>query len=328
MSSKRSAQPARQPRVATAATVEEYDEDTVAASEFTQSIVKFCAASFYARVNQVLSDEGCFAWMEETGKTKSELMAKIFDSPATISGGAAKKKKDTPSISVETLQRTIDNFKDGYKPGGCLMSIKHAIVEGRDPFTLCGAKATGGVCSECLKKKSGKELAKEVAKRGFEVPVHRGINAANAARWATNKLKTMQTKVANDKIRTLADSSSEAEDEAAPAAATGSDEWSIYEHSGAMGRDDLDFHNNWGLVAELHGTNEHRVIGMDFDMDGNMRKLTPDEAGKFEDLGFVILSEAVEEEKKPEKKPSVSQRPARTPVAPASPVVPEPDAEI
>lgn len=324
-SAKRSTQPARQQRVAAAEPTEEYDEAAALISEHVQSIAKASAASTLALIGRVLSDEGCLAWMDETGKTKSELMAKIFEAQVTAATSAPKKKKDTPAVSLEVLDRTIHNFKDGYKVGGCLMSIKHAIVEGRDPFTLCGAKSTGGVCAECMKKKSGRDLSKETGKRGFDVKVYRGINAAAAARWAGNKQKMMQTKVANEKLRTIADSSSDAEDEAVAPADTDAEEWTIYDFGANMGRDDLDFHNKYGLVAELHGSNERRVIGIDFDLTGNMVKLTPSQATKYEDLGFVVLSEAVEEEK---PKAATAQRPARTPAKPATPPVTEPEAEI
>lgn len=319
-SSKRPAQAARQARVAATEPTEEYSEVDAFNSELVQSLAKAHAAPILSLIGRVLADEGVFSWMEENGKTKSELMAKIFDAQATVSTAAApKKKKDAPTVSLEVLDRTIHNFKDGYKPGGCLMSIKHAIVEGRDPFTLCGAKASGGVCAECLKKKSGRDLSKEVGKRGFDVKVYRGINAAAAARWAGNKQKTMQTKVANEKLRTIADSSSDAEDEAPAPDATDAEEWSVYDFN-----NDLDFHNKYGLVAEVHGVNEHRVIGIDFDLNGVISKLTPSQTAKYEDLGFIVLIDAVEEE----KKPAASQRPARTPAKPATPPVTEPETEI
>lgn len=260
------------------------------------AIVASLTQVIYQVVDGVFQDEGFKEWAEINNVTQGDFIKKIY---AASSNGttAAKKKPALPQVSTSVLKNMVrSDFDDGWKQGTCLLSIKHKIISGRTPFSSCCAPSGRSyVCSDCAKKPAGKTLLADSKKRGFDVKLYRKTNAADAHKWATNKLKLLE-KNNDSSLRVPEDNSSSDE---AP-----TNEWVRYSH--CKEGEELFIHDTYGLVAVMEEST-YLVLGLDLEENGQMSKFTKKGAAKYEKLGFTISTEALEEET-----PDLAKRPPRT----------------
>lgn len=265
---------------------------TVAPSAWAIALAVEMEARFLATINQVLSDEAVVEAIKSSGIKKSDLVQKMLAAKPLAPTAPANKKSATSVVTMEQLNAIIRKYDDKYQNNGCLVNSTYRKVDDRDPYTYCQNKALKDhVCAECTKKSVGKTLLKETTKRGFSPKSYRDKMREKAISWATNKKKQLSKgEDAADRIKYEANDSSEADEEdAPPAEEEGTQaEWVPYEHNM-----DLDYHQEWGLVAEVDEHGERTVIGIDFDNTGEKSGISEKEASKFEKMGIVIAAEAI-----------------------------------